>query len=145
MGSDTHSGWLPGEEITSATESIKEIPNSLLFNSETRITSETGGQKGSKPVRLGLIDPLALEELGKVAEFGARKYAKWNYLKGFDHSLAVDAAFRHLLRHQAGETFDPESGLRHTAHLGWQGLCLTSFGIRGIGEDDRPPLWLPDM
>jgi len=105
--------------------------------SEVRITSETGGQKGQKPSQLAAIDPLALLHLGEVAGFGAQKYAAFNYLKGYDWNLNVDAALRHLLSMWSGEDRDLESGLLHASHFAWHGLALTSFQLRELGTDNR--------
>lgn len=104
---------------------------------EVRMVSETGGEKGQKPSQLGAIDPLALLHLGEVAGFGAEKYAAFNYLKGYDWRLNMDAMERHLLLFWSGEDFDPESGLYHPAHAAWHGLALTSFAMRGLGTDTR--------
>lgn len=124
---------------------------------EVRVTSSTGGQKGAKDIRLGGADPIAMGELGRVYGIGEKKYDRFNYLKGYDWSLSIDALKRHLLAFEAGEEydectvhpgqhdaehdFDPEtcdgSGLLHTAHVAWHGLTLTSFVMRGLGRDDR--------
>lgn len=104
---------------------------------EIRLVSETGGEKGQKASQLGSIDPLALLHLGEVSGFGAQKYAAFNYLKGYDWRLSVDAASRHMLAFWGGENRDPESGLLHPAHFAWHGLALTSFVLRDLGEDTR--------
>jgi nucleoside 2-deoxyribosyltransferase len=104
---------------------------------ELRTVSATGGEKGRKLCEVGAIDPLAREELGKVAGFGSRKYARNNYLKGYDWSLCVDALHRHMIAFESGEDRDPESGLLHVAHAAWHGLALASFILRDIGTDDR--------
>jgi hypothetical protein len=129
------------------------------MSAEVRITSETGGQKGQKTNRLGGADPLAMMELGRVYGMGETKYARFNYLRGYDWSLSLDALKRHLLAYEAGQDYDecskhpgdhdedheydPDecdgSGLLHTAHVAWHGLTLTSFLIRQIGTDDRAP------
>lgn len=126
---------------------------------EVRVTSATGGEKGQKDIRLGGSDPLAMLELGRVYGVGEKKYARYNYLKGYPWSLSIDALFRHMWQflggqeydecsvhpgqHDEDHVFDPEvctgSGLLHTAHVAWQALALTSFQMRGIGEDDRAP------
>jgi len=103
-----------------------------------RITSETGGQKDQKLAQLGAIDPVALLALAQVAGHGAQKYARYNYLKGYDWSLCMDALQRHILAFWSGEDIDPESGLPHMAHAAWHCLALLSFLERGIGTDDRP-------
>jgi len=104
---------------------------------EVRITSETGGQKGQKPQQMSAIDPHAIMRVAEVAGFGAEKYSKLNYMRGFDWSLAYDAAQRHLHEFWKGVDTDPESGLPHLAHAAWQCLALISFLERGLGTDDR--------
>ncbi len=110
---------------------------------EVRVTSATGGEKGMKPEKLGGGDPLAFIELAKVYAMGEDKYARYNYLKGYDWSLSVDALFRHLLAFLSGEDRDAESGLLHTAHVAWHAHTLTSFQLRAVGTDDRPPSLAP--
>lgn len=104
---------------------------------EIRVTSATGGQKGKKLAQLGSLDPKALLAVAEVSGFGANKYARYNYLKGYDWSLSFDALQRHLLAFWAGQDQDPESGLLHLAHAAWHCLALISFLSRGIGTDDR--------
>lgn len=105
---------------------------------------ETGGQKAQKPIQLGAIDPIALLELGRVAAMGAEKYDAFNYLKGFDWRLHVDAAMRHLLLFWLGEDRDEESGAHHCAHAAWHLLGLVSQDVRGIGTDTRPVVQMAD-
>lgn len=117
----------------------------MSSQSEVRVTSATGGQKGQKPERLGGADPLALMELARVYGYGEVKYDRYNYLKGYEYSLSVDALLRHLLLFLSGEDRDPESGILHTTHVAWHGLTLSSFLLRGIAKDhpeydDRAPV-----
>lgn len=110
-----------------------------------QVDPTTGGQKASKPCKLGAVDPVALEEVGKVAGYGQEKYARGNYLKGYPWSWTIDACYRHFLAVQAGEDRDLESGLLHAAHAAWHLLALVSFQLRGLGTDDRfPPVAVPD-
>ncbi len=109
------------------------------FTCEVIVTDpKTGGMKGQKPCQLGFLDPLALMGLGDVAGYGATKYEKFNYLKGYDWSSSYHALQRHAMAFWLGEDNDPESGLPHAAHLAWHALALYSFSKRGLGTDDRP-------
>lgn len=114
------------------------------MSTEERIVSDTGGEKGQKASQLGTIDPVALLHLGEVSGFGAKKYASFNYLKGYDWRLSFDAMQRHMLRFWAGEDRDIESGLLHPTHAAWHGLAMTSFVLRDLGSDTRPDYDLPD-
>jgi hypothetical protein len=107
---------------------------------EVRVVSETGGEKGQKLAQLGSIDPGALLDVARVAGYGATKYSRNNYLRGYDWSLSFDALQRHLLAFWSGEDIDPESGLPHLAHASWHTLALLAFMRHNLGTDDR---WQP--
>lgn len=121
-------------------QELMDRPTVFSDETEVRVTSVTGGQKGQKLARLGSLDPRALKELAKVSGFGAEKYAAFNFLKGYEWSLSFDALERHLLEFWDGEDTDEESGRLHIAHAAWHCLALTSFTLRGLGTDDRPPV-----
>lgn len=141
------------------------IDNRYLHDTEVRVTDDsTGGQKGVKPTQIGALDPVSLIVLGRVAGIGAMKYAAFNFLKGYDWAHSYNAAQRHLALFWAGEDIDvcnvhgagdhafvfgqddtggvancDGTNLPHPALAAWHGLTLTSFLLRGIGEDTRPP------
>ncbi|WP_051018506.1 dATP/dGTP diphosphohydrolase domain-containing protein [Bartonella queenslandensis] len=88
--------------------------------------------------RLELIPPLALMEIGRVLEFGAKKYGENNWRKGAHWSRFHGAALRHLLSWFEGEDKDSESGLSHLAHAACCILFLMEFEAKQIGCDNRP-------
>lgn len=57
-----------------------------------------------------------MEELAKVRAFGAKKYERNNWMKGFTYTRSLAAALRHTYAFLWGEDLDPESGLPHLAH-----------------------------
>lgn len=97
----------------------------------------TGGKKGTKLAQLGALDPASVMEVARVAGFGASKYERYNFAKGYRWSLSYDALQRHLHAWWDREETDPESGLPHLAHAAWHCLCLLTFVARGRGTDDR--------
>lgn len=109
------------------------------FASETRVVSETGGAKGQKDVQMSQIPVEFLRDLGRVFAFGASKYARFNFMRGYDWHLSYDAMLRHLTAFWAGEWLDPESGLPHLAHAAWHCSVLHTFHTQGIGRDTRFP------
>lgn len=124
---------------------MREVAEQLSLFPEFSSTGEvrytdpgTGGQKGKKLAQLGAVDPNALMEVAKVAGFGAEKYDRYNFLKGYPWSLSYDAMQRHLHAYWSGQVRDPESGLPHLAHAAWHCLALLAFQVRGLGTDDRP-------
>ncbi len=89
-------------------------------------------------VRLELIPPELLEEVGKVLTYGAKKYADRNWELGMDWSRPFAAAQRHMWAWWGGQDTDPETGYSHLAHA----LCcltfLSTYQSRNIGKDNRP-------
>lgn len=108
------------------------------MSDEVRITDpSTGGQKGKKRAQLSAIDPASVLLVAEVAGFGAEKYERLNFVKGYSWSLSYDALQRHLHAFWGGEDNDPESGLPHLAHAAWHALALLTFSKRSRGTDDR--------
>ena len=111
---------------------------------EIRITdSASGGQKGMKPERLGLLPWESLRLISRTSHYGATKYADgdvgpWNWRRGYAWSLSFDALQRHLAAWWEGEDRDPESGQLHLGHAGWHILTLLWFGLHRRAFDDRP-------
>jgi hypothetical protein len=139
-------GWTPTKIHlnvggTTNSEAVAEAVRAQLAprdTDEVRVTDpETGGAKGQKLAQLGAVDPAALMRLAEVAGFGALKYDRLNFAKGYAWSLSFDAMQRHLLAFWAGEATDPESGFPHLAHAAWHCLTLLTFMERELGTDDR--------
>ena len=103
-----------------------------------RITSETGGTKDQKDIQLSQMPYEALQELGRVYSFGARKYDRYNFRRGYAWSLSFDALLRHLFAWWGGQDDDTESGLSHMAHACWHTMCLIFFSKKFPEYDDRP-------
>jgi len=91
---------------------------------------------GGKPP-MGLLPWPALIEVAKVLDHGARKYAKYNWLKGMEWSRLYDAALRHLVAWISGESKDEETNSSHLSHCLCCLLFLSTYEILGIGKDDR--------
>lgn len=72
---------------------------------------------------------------------GIGKYQPNNWISG--RGLPLMGYFRgataHLFRFFIlREQNDPETGLHHLAHAGWNVLCALETVLQGKGEDDRP-------
>jgi hypothetical protein len=81
--------------------------------------SEAKGKKyDSGKAALDLIPYEALEEIGKVLQFGKEKYGEANWANGIEYSRLIAAALRHLNQFNSGEDIDKESGVSHVAHAG---------------------------
>ena len=88
------------------------------------MTLEIPGHKddGGKS-RLDLIVPGWLWEVGHVLAHGAKKYGPNNWQK-VEPARYHAAILRHALAYQDGQTYDPETGLHHQAHLACSSMFL---------------------
>jgi hypothetical protein len=84
-----------------------------------------------------LLDPLALEGIARVLDFGAKKYAAHNWRGGLSYSRLLGATLRHTFAILRGENEDPESGLPHVDHLGCCWMFLSNMMKTRPDMDDR--------
>lgn len=101
--------------------------------------SPVGGTKhdSGKP-DLSLLPPVALNLAAEVFMFGAQKYGRWNYLKGFPQSRLIAASLRHITAYMWGEDLDPESGKSHLGHALCCLMMLLAIKETKTDIDDRP-------
>lgn len=78
---------------------------------------EVGGTKhdSGKP-QLSLVSHELMVAVARVREFGANKYERDNWRKGFKYTRSIDAALRHIMAFKEGEDYDGESKHTHIAH-----------------------------
>lgn len=74
-------------------------------------------------IRPDLIPPSAINSLGEILAYGARKYNDRNWEKGLDYGRLYAATMRHLNAWFAGEDTDSESGMSHLSHA----LCCVAM------------------
>ena len=96
-----------------------------------------GWRSNDGKMRPTLISPVVLWLLGKVLQFGARKYAAHNWVKGLSWEETADSFQRHYLRWMMGEEMDEESQLPHLAHMMCNVMFLLHMQATGSGRDDR--------
>ena len=83
----------------------------------------------SNKLKYSLLPWLALKEVVKVLEFGAKKYSVNNWQK-IEPQRYKDAAMRHLVAILEGKWLDEESQLPHAAHLAANALFITWFDLQ---------------
>lgn len=109
--------------------------------SEVRVTSSTGGQKGSKPARYDLMPTEPLRLLAEHYGKGAAKYARVNgvdnWRNGYEWSLSYAALMRHLQAFWSGEDIDAETGSPHMVAVAWHAFTLLEFMREHPTLDDR--------
>lgn len=90
----------------------------------------------------GKFDPTMLstemiELVSRVRMFGARKYSRNNWKKGFKVTRSLAAALRHIYAFMNGENDDKESGLSHLGHA----ICCLEHAVYDMQHhkenDDR--------
>lgn len=105
------------------------------------------------------IDPDFILGIGRISEFGARKYHRRNFLMapGMEWSQVYESLLRHLFAWWGGEeldigpngefgpTDDPEtnmkwSGMPHLLHVAWNVMALYTYSHNEVYHpgDDRP-------
>lgn len=97
--------------------------------------SEHGQKNDQGKPDLSMISYELMEAVAQVRMFGARKYARDNWKKGFPVTRSLAAVLRHVFLFLSGETNDPESGLSHLAHAVC-GLEHSIYDLKHRPEND---------
>lgn len=109
-----------------------------LHDVETRITAESGGQKGQKLARFDLLPVEPLFEVARLYGAGAEKYEDRNWELGVAWSLSFAALQRHAWLFWSGEQLDPETKRHHLSSVIFHAMALMEFDFKAKGTDDRP-------
>lgn len=90
--------------------------------------------KGKNELSLVILSfARALQVVGEVGTYGARKYSRdgWRHVEDGQYRY-TNAMLRHLLQ-EPQESHDPETGLLHAAHTAWNALARLELML-----DDTP-------
>jgi hypothetical protein len=99
---------------------------------------DTADRANSGKVQLSYIPTKAEEAEARVWMFGAKKYSRDNWKKGLPFLSVIDSIKRHVNAFKDGETYDPESGEHHMAHVRCNAAMLIEFIDSHPELDDRP-------
>lgn len=101
----------------------------MLTEEQERQLKETAVKFDNDKVDWMILPYDALEEIIKVMEFGARKYARGNFAsgEGLEYTRVLNSLMRHILAFSRGEDLDPETGISHMAHAGCNVLFLLHY------------------
>jgi hypothetical protein len=75
-----------------------------------------------------------------VFDYGRKKYASWNWLKGMQWSIPLACIGRHLLKLKDGELLDEESGYSHWGHVLCNIVMLITYNEVYKEGNDLPSL-----
>lgn len=108
---------------------IPNAPKLMLTEEQERQLKETAVKFDNDKVDWMILPYDALEEIIKVMEFGARKYARGNFAsgEGLEYTRVLNSLMRHILAFSRGEDLDPETGISHMAHAGCNVLFLLHY------------------
>lgn len=94
-----------------------------------------------KPQMSFLLDfPHAAEGLARVFEFGAIKYERHNWKRGFPSNKLVDSMLRHLMKWANGEDVDQDplmNGCLHLDEVVWNAIVLAEQARTHPELDER--------
>lgn len=95
----------------------------------SKLPESTAIKHDSGKANWSLMPWEAVEEINKVLEFGANKYAahNWQQGEGFRYTRVLNSLLRHVFAYMRGEDLDPESGLSHMAHAGCNVLFILYY------------------
>ena len=128
-----------GSNVTTPTFATKPPTDKIPPGVATAIKHDAGKTDWS------LMPFEAVEEINKVLDFGARKYAahNWKTGTGFRYTRVLSSLLRHTFAWARGEDLDPESGLSHLAHMGCNVVFLIYYNKHKsrYSNDDRATSW----
>ena len=116
---------------------VSDTERRLLLSAQVSTALPVGVKHDTDKLPLDLLDPLALEGLAAVLQFGAKKYAAHNWRGGLSYSRLIAALLRHTFALLRGEDTDKESGLPHIDHVGCCWMFLSNAMKTRKDLDDR--------
>jgi len=136
--------------LTMIAESFESSIAKIVFDTESEIPSYvlgllTASGKFQETGDIQYIDHalylgnIYWADCANVFEYGAKKYATWNWVKGMNWSVPLGCIGRHSLKVFEGELNDQESTLPHIGHIMCNLVMLKTF-YHGYPEgNDLPP------
>lgn len=87
------------------------------------------------------VPQMTLKSVAQVFNYGAKKYAKFNYSGGTDYLRYYDATMRHMHSWVTYDDIDSESHLNHLDHAICSLMMLRENIHMGRGTDNRNKLY----
>src|SRR6185437_9190435 len=130
--------WFHARCLTLKHLTAKDLTAPTPETGEVRVTSATGGAKGSKLARFDLIPPGPEIELAELYGKGGEKYEDRNWERGYPWHLSYAALRRHLAKFWKGQDRDPQTGTKEIICVAWHASALAEFMETQPECDDRP-------
>lgn len=115
---------------------MQKIQSAAINLTDTKTLAEGVKYDQGKP-DLSMVSYELVETVARVREFGAKKYERNNWKRGFKITRSLAAALRHIFLFLSGETNDSESGISHLGHA----VCCLEHAIYDMKHhpenDDR--------
>ena len=86
--------------------------------------------------RISIVPQLALMEVIKGFEYGAKKYGEFNYSNGLQIRRYIDASWRHTNQFLMGEDVDKEAQVHHLALV----ACNALMALENLMSSDKDRL-----
>ena len=102
-----------------------------------KIKMTKGIKYDQEKIRIDLIPPELIEQVGKILTLGLKKYEERNWECGMDWGRYYGALQRHLWSWWKGEDKDPETNESHLSHAACCLAFLIAYEQRQIGKDTR--------
>lgn len=115
----------------------------IVTNPPYKMSKDGGGLRhNTGKTRHDLTPAYAQEQYARVITVGAQKYADRNWERGMPWSKVIASLERHFQSIKAGEDYDPETGLLHSAHVMCNAAFLTEYYKIFPQGDDRNHAYL---
>lgn len=133
-------GWVEGEDLHEVTgvHRLEEIAAHVAYLAV--LQKHGDGTIAAPPpgaVGLTIVPAALLEAASRAMVYGANKYARNNWRKGFPHTELMDCLLRHAVALASGQERDDESGLHHIDHIAANIAFLLHMRKTTSGTDDR--------
>ena len=87
-----------------------------MIEEESQLDNKLAARYNTGKPKLSFVHPIIMEEIARVMEYGAKKYARDNWRKGLPINSIIDSALRHLMDFKEGSTYDKESNETELGH-----------------------------
>ena len=115
---------------------VEECKNFNTVVDKIRALKEHSIDGNTKP-KFSLMPQKALLEVAKVFTYGEHKYEAFNYSKGEDITVYIDAAMRHINAFLCNEDIDKETKTNHLANATADLLMTLDNILNGTSVDNR--------